>query len=215
MNTGLRRKHIIAMQESYRKKLTANINFLLGANFYVALEALQFGRELHNGDRKDGSPEFIHQLTMTQFTFNMIGSLIYPEETIATFYLHDVPEDKGISHEIIRSKFGDRIAQPVYLMDKNRLHPHKLSPDEYYGALSDCPIGSAAKSVDRCHNLATMMNAFTDDKQREYVAETEGFVLPMLKQAFRSFPKQASFYGIVHHTMRLEVDLLKHFLNMD
>lgn len=210
----LNAEYVLAMEASYKKKLTANRSFLLGAKYYVALEALEFGRALHNGSRKDGSPEFIHQLTMAQFTFNMLDFLVYPEPTLAVIYLHDVPEDKDIPHGTILNQFGEIIATPVFLMDKNRQGPQSLSPEEYHDGLWDNLITSAVKPVDRSHNLATMFHAFTKAKQIEYVQETEKHVLRMLNKAFHKNPRQANFYGIMHHTLRLQIDMLKNALKM-
>lgn len=202
------------MEENYKKKLTANRSYLLGARYFNALKALEFSRAIHNGNRKDGSPEFIHQLTMNQFNFNLRLELLHPEETISTIYLHDAPEENHTSHEIIKAKFGDIVGGAVYLMDKHRFSPRILSPEEYHEPMAECPIASIAKSIDRCHNLATMMRAFSKAKQIEYVTETEEHVMPMLKQAFYNFPEQASAYGIMRHTLRLELDLLKYTLKM-
>ena len=179
----------------YGKDLLALRGFLLGREWFRALDALEFARNLHDGLRKDGrTPEFHHQVFMANFARTILPSLLKPEVTLAAILLHDVPEDYDVSFEQIDTRFGTDIGNPVRLLTKKKdgvVIPYPV----YFGRIAEDPVASVGKGIDRAHNIFTMSGAnWSPDKQSNYLDEAENYFLPMLKTARRNFPQQEPAY---------------------
>lgn len=176
--------------------------FLLGREFYMAADALEYAAGFHTGFRKDGvTPEFQHQIEIAHYVRTLSPSLMFPEDTLAAVLLHDVPEDYGVPHGDIANRFGPKVGRAVFLMDKNS--------NARFESIGEDPIASVAKGGDRIHNLQSMVGVFTREKQIKYVAEAQEKFLPMLKQARRLFPKQEAAYENIKHMMTSQIELLE------
>lgn len=180
---------------------------------YLALEALEFASKFHTGTRKDGTtPEFSHQVAIAQYVRTLLSSLTYPEETLATIFLHDTPEDADVGHLEIHSKFGELVATPVKLLTKE--HRGIKKPIElYYQEMATNPISSIAKGGDRIHNQYTMNGVWGPEKQKKYITETSELLLPMLKEARRLFPKQEPAYENEKFVLKSQIALTQAMIN--
>lgn len=180
--------------------------WLLGRGYKTAHKALEFAAKYHDGVRKDGSPEFSHQMWQASYARTLADMLIYPEETIATTFLHDVLEDYPVRPQEITDIFGSRIGDATLRMSKI-VGGHKLPNDMYFEKLAECPIASVAKGIDRLHNHKTMVGAFDAKKQAEYIDETRTTILPMLKAARRTFSEQEPVYENIKLMLLQQMDL--------
>ena len=194
--------------ENYAKKEISLRYWLLGRGYFKASEAMEFGKRHHKGLRKDGSPEFSHQVAIALFCRTLNAGLIYPEETITTIFLHDIREDYDISDGEIRTLFGDLVANAVSAMTKE-FRGHKRDPFEVFDNLAQNPIASIAKGMDRIHNFSTMLGAFTESKQVEYINEADLHFIPMLKRARRIFPQQEAAYENIKWALNSQIELIK------
>ncbi len=188
-------------------KLKISLRYwLLGKEFYNAAEALEFASAYHTGTRKDGeTPELQHQIEMAHHVRTLLPSLIYPEDTITAVLLHDTPEDYGVSFEVIEKKFNQRVAYATSIMDK-----HNWSTQErQFEAIALDPIASIVKGADRVHNIQTMGDVFTVEKQIGYIREAENLFIPMLKEARRIFPRQEPAYENMKLVLRSQIELIK------
>jgi len=67
--------------------------WLLGRNYNQALKALEYASQFHTGFRKDKiTPEFHHQLYIASYVRTLINGIMFPQETLAAAFLHDVCE---------------------------------------------------------------------------------------------------------------------------
>lgn len=195
------------MNAHYEKLRVTLRYFLLGREFYMAADALEYGAQYHTGTRKDGvTPEYQHQIEIAHYVRTLLPSLMFPEDTIAACLLHDVPEDYGVPHAEIANRFGTKVGRAVFLMDKNS--------NARFEDIGMDPIASVAKGGDRVHNLQSMSGVFTREKQLKYIEEAKTKFLPMLKTARRMFPKQETAYENIKHMMNSQVQLLT-LLNAD
>lgn len=189
------------MSAHYEKLRVTLRYFLLGREFYMAADALEYGAQYHIGFRKDGvTPEYQHQIEIAHYVRTLLPSLMFPEDTIAACLLHDVPEDYGVPHAEISNRFGTKVGRAVFLMDKNS--------NARFEDIGMDPIASVAKGGDRVHNLQSMSGVFTREKQLKYIDEAKTKFLPMLKTARRMFPKQETAYENIKHMMNSQVELL-------
>ena len=137
------------MNTQFEKLRVSLRYFLLGAKFYKAADALEFGGGYHVGFRKDGvTPEFQHQIEITHYLRTLLPSLMYPEETLTSSILHDVTEDYGVLSSTIAERYGNDVAVAVNLLDKNG-----KEPEVYFKGIAGNPIASIVKGGDRIHNL--------------------------------------------------------------
>ena len=197
------------MTDIYTKQFVAMRYWLLGRNYFLALDALEYAAKHHTGKRKDGqTQEYFHQLSIGRYVKSISTSLEYPEETLATVFLHDVCEDYGIGYEEIESRFGLEVKQAVQLMTK-KFRGYRKPEAEYYREITNHKIASVTKGADRIHNIQTMVDVFKYEKQKEYIEETETYILPALKEARRLFPRQEPAYENIRHVLVSQIELLR------
>lgn len=193
------------MQRYEKLKLAARY-YLQGAQMFEALDALEYGYEVHDGFRKDGvTPEYMHQIQIFHYLRTMEPSLLYPEATYVAAFLHDAPEDKiEVTQREIRQRYSAAPADAIELLNKSG-----LDLPVYIDRLSNHPIGSIVKLADRINNMSTMTNVFTREKQLRYVDEVETLFMPMIKHARRKFPVQEAAYENAKTVLNIQLDLLE------
>jgi hypothetical protein len=54
-----------------------------------------------------------------------------------------------------------------------------------------------------------MVGVFTIEKQRDYIQETQDYILPALKEARRRFPRQEPAYENIKHMLKSQIELLQ------
>jgi (p)ppGpp synthase/HD superfamily hydrolase len=197
----------------FQKTRIALRYWLQGAGWHDALVAMDAAERVHLGFRKDGvTPEFAHQVSIAQFVRTLTPSLIHPEATMAAVFLHDVPEDYGIHAEELTRTFRSRDVAAATLPAVEALtktfRGRKRPEAEVFAAIARDPVASIVKPADRIDNQGSMIGVFTIEKQKSYIAETEGLILPALKEAKRRFPQQEMAYENLKGMLRSQIALL-------
>lgn len=203
------------MKEDYTKQKIAIRFWLIGKGYFNAVKALDFAESYHTGTRKNGEHEFSHQISQANYCRAFDSQLDFPEETFCVIFLHDIIEDYDVTYGEILRLFGKIVADAVMKMSKV-YRGNKIENNVYYSNMSECPIASLAKGIDRLHNLMTMLDGFTDVKQMSYIGETIELVVPLIKKARKDFPKQEGVYHnikyIITNHVRLYTALNKHLI---
>lgn len=183
--------------------------WLLGAGYERAARAMNFGAGFHTGTRKDGvTPEFDHQISIAHYVRTIASSLLYPEDTLAAVFLHDVREDYDVDDATIRREFGERVADAVDALTK--VYKGMKKPvDLYFSDIANDPVASVVKGGDRIHNFQSMPGVFSTAKQISYLDEGGAHFLPMIKSARRKFPAQESAYENIKHVLVSQIDLIR------
>lgn len=194
------------MKQDYDKMKIALRAFLQGRKYYIALRAMDFAEKHHNGTRKDGQPEFSHQVSQALYAITMVDLLMFPQETICVIFLHDIIEDKDVTHEQLKELFGVTVGDATLKMSKV-VNGVRIPDEIYYKILSTCPIASVAKGFDRVHNLMTMLGGFKPEKRASYIIETLEKTVPMLKISRRSYPEQGPVYENIKFVMTNQIQL--------
>ncbi len=198
------------MKVNYEKNLIALRYWLQGRKYFKALEALELALTIHTGLRKDGKTrEFEHQVVQALYAKTVIDSLLYPEETLITIFLHDSPEDYDwVTYDMLCQKFGKFSADAIFRMAKKTNGTQKTS-EFYFDELAKCPICTFAKPVDRFHNLLSMDGVFALKKQKEYIAEAEEKIIPLAKMGRRKFPSQEPAYENIKLVLNQQIALYR------
>jgi len=203
-----------ATNSDFSKLVVAMRYYLLGNKMFMAERAMNYALGVHTGTRKDGvTPEFQHQIEMAHFLRTQMPNLMFKEETIAVVMLHDLIEDYDITIAQVASDLDlpDVVCKGVISVTKpkdfNKKDPQQQA--QYFLGISEDPIGSIVKGVDRINNLGSMRGTFSLHGQRKYIEEAEMLFLPMLKSARRKFPEQECAYEIIKFVLNSQLSLLK------
>lgn len=197
------------MPDSFAKRRISLRYWLLGRGYFNAVSAMEFAADYHTGKRKDGvTPEFDHQISIAHYVRTMIDMLEFPEETLCVIFLHDVREDFDVADSVIRTLWGDRVANAVDAMTKV-FRGEKRDEKTVFAAIAKDQIASVAKGADRIHNHQTMVGVFTTAKQKGYLMETDEHFMPMLKSARRQFPRLEPVYENIKHVLTSQMALIR------
>lgn len=200
--------------ERFKKKVSITRSFLQGRNYHAALRALELGMKWHTGVRKDNeTPEFMHQVEITQYMITLEPHLVLPEQTLAACLLHDLTEDyEEFDARELRQEFPAETAAAVETLSKLRGRKEsrfKLDDAVYYREIQSSPIASLVKGADRINNVGSMHGVFTREKQFAYIRETEELVLPMLKAARRLHTEQHAAYENIKFVLNTQIRLIR------
>lgn len=204
------------MSDRFAKTTAALRYWLLGQGYYRALDALEYGRELHTGLRKDGrTPEFQHQVDIANYV-RCLPNLIHPEDSIVTAILHDTGEDKSrqVSLNQLIDRFGPTAGNAIVRVTK-KTHETVRDEDELYADMEQCPIASIIKGADRMHNQGSMPGVFEAQKMERTMLFTEERILPMLKNARRRFPQQEAAYELIKVSLVTQNAMVRAMSNDD
>ncbi len=181
-------------------------NYLREKWFNKATKALNFAHSYHNGVRKDGAPEFMHQLEICLF-LTTLPQLPDNNKDLEDFFcaalLHDLREDYGVSREIILVDYGTQVDQWVELLTKD-FDGIKKSEDEYFEGLKTNPLVALIKLADRFHNISTMQGAFNTTKQKKYIKEVKDYFYPLMKYCLKNYPE----YNLSFYTLKRTIEVL-------
>jgi len=147
-------------------------NFL---DFELINKAIYFAKKYHDGQlRKSGEPFYSHPLEVAY----MISDYNLKTDVIAASILHDVVEDTEVTINMILETFGQRVAEMVNRLTRDRPDGTNLSVKEiirmaYKNGDKEVLL---IKIFDRLHNLQNI-HFLTADKQIKVAKETLNTVL--------------------------------------
>lgn len=195
--------------EALAKRQIALRYWLLGKQYYGAVEAMEYAASFHRGVRKDGvTPEFSHQVAIVSQLRTLDSALRYPQEVFTAGFLHDVREDYGVSDAEIVHRFGGQVASAVDALTKE-FRGEKREPASVFDAIGNDPIASVVKLADRVHNHQSMVGVFSEAKMRAYLGETRTYFFPMIRRARRRFPDQEPVYENLKLVLVSQVELIE------
>lgn len=156
--------------------------------------ALGIAYFLHDGQtRRSGEPFIYHPLRVA-LTLYTLG--VRDDRILAAALLHDVIEDCAdrMNKKILTRLYSldGRIMPIVRLLTKQTDRPDNGT---YFSGISRSPEALLIKLADRLDNLSTVRGAFSQERLRAYVLETEVFVLPLCDLGLMRFPERRA---IIH-----------------
>ena len=144
-------------------------------DFGLINKAIYFAKKYHDGQlRKSGEPFYSHPLEVAY----MISDYNLKTDVIAASILHDIVEDTVVTLNMILETFGQRVAEMVNRLTRDRPDGTKLSVKEiirmaYKNGDKEVLL---IKIFDRLHNLQNI-HFLTADKQIKVAKETLNTVL--------------------------------------
>jgi (p)ppGpp synthase/HD superfamily hydrolase len=196
-------------------KLYIALKFRLkGAKMYRAMDALEMGREIHDGFRKDGvTPEFQHQIEIAHYIFTLKGLITKKmiENAIIVALLHDTDEDNP--HDIPKGKldtYGADCVTAILLLNKHRSADYPT----YFKNIANNVLAALVKGADRINNFQSMNRGkFKLEKQIAYAKEVVDYFLPMLKRARKKFPRQMDAFYNIEFILKSQHELISLFIS--
>ncbi|MDF2880166.1 MAG: DNA-binding helix-turn-helix protein [Clostridiaceae bacterium] len=189
------------------KLYTYNKGFAMGAGMTETLKALSYARDKHKDQkRKDGTPYFIHPLTMASYAVSM-G--IKDDSIIAMIMLHDVAED--CNTPISDFPVNDDIKLGVKKLTFEVLdgETKEEAKKRYYNSMLDDKRVIIVKCIDRCHNVSSMAGVFSNEKLQSYIDETYEYILPLIRKAKDKYPEYSNLYFLLKYSICSVIDSIQ------
>lgn len=191
--------------------------FAMGANMDNTIKALAYARDKHLGqNRKSGEPYIIHPLTLAS---HALALGVKDDNIIAAMLLHDVVEDCNVTTSSL--PVNDTIKSVVALVtyvkplrvdgQSNEEYKIKIETvkERYYEELSNNKEASIVKIFDRCHNVSTMVGAFTHEKIESYIDETKVYILPLIRNTKDRWPELSDLLFVLKYHIHSVIDALE------
>ena len=188
-----------------------------GLGLTQTLAALPFMRTKHEGQYRrgmvDAAPYRVHPLTLA---CHALAMGLNDDDVLASLLLHDVLEDTDTKPEELPS--GDRVRQAVRLVSYNT-YPYDESDPKgkqrikpaYYERIAGNPLSALVKCIDRCNNLSCMADGFRRQKMKQYVTETEKYILPLL-DVVKAVPEWNNAAWLIRYQMHALLETFKRML---
>ncbi len=166
------------VEELVAKTLSARPHF----DAQLLERAYAFAAEKHQGvTRLTGEPYIEHPIAVA----GILAELGMDDVSIAAGFLHDVPEDCGVSIEEMTERFGADVAHLVEGVTKLKKINFDTKVEKQGENLRKLFLSMAGdvrviiiKLADRLHNMRTI-DPFPEAKRREVAAETLTFFAPI------------------------------------
>jgi GTP pyrophosphokinase len=181
---------------------------LVGAGMNESLKALGFARQQHSLQiRKDGTPYFVHPLSMACYA-TALG--LREDNAIATILLHDVPEDCGIPVDYLPVNSVIKNAVKHMTIQRFKTDVDKIETKcRYFNELLESREALICKALDRYNNLSDAPLSLSADAVGKNIAETEVLLMPVLKEAKAIYPDLADVLFIMRTNIEVLLNILK------
>lgn len=166
---------------------------------------LPFVKKMHEGQFRKGKehvPYVYHPLLVASHALAM-G--LNDDALLSGALLHDTVEDCDVT--LAELPVDDETREIVRLLTKSG-----LSTKEYYESISMNAKASLVKLMDRCNNVSSMAMGFSKEKMREYIAETETYVVPLLGHAKAAYPEYSNALFLLEYHLMSVVESIKRLI---
>ncbi len=178
--------------------------------------ALEYVREKHNGQFRDMAKYSSEEIPYINHPLMMVCQAhalgIRDDHLLAAILLHDVLEDTDAKLEDL--PFSAEVKTLVELVTKTdpKDKSKKKNKEKYYEEIKKNGKASVIKVIDRCNNVSTMAASFDDRKLKEYILETEKYVLPLLENLKRYYSEYNDLAFLVKYQMVSLLETVKNLI---
>jgi (p)ppGpp synthase/HD superfamily hydrolase len=137
-------------------------------NFDQLLSAISFAARAHQGHfRKDGKTPYVaHPLRVMTIASRLFG--VTDVETLMAAVLHDTIEDTLTDYDELSEHFGDRVADYVAALSKDKRLSEERREREYHDALAAAPVEvQLCKLADVYDNLLDSTGMAKKDRRKK------------------------------------------------
>ncbi|QCE35537.1 bifunctional (p)ppGpp synthetase/guanosine-3',5'-bis(diphosphate) 3'-pyrophosphohydrolase [Acetobacteraceae bacterium] len=183
----LAKKIEATVEEAWKEDLESNLlSYLPLEEVLKVKKALLFAATSHGDQSRDSGELYItHPISVAH---SLVAWKMDSSVVIAAF-LHDVPEDTGVSLDEISELFGEEVAflvDGVTKLKKMELHPvgHKQAQNfrKLVLAMAKDVRVLLIKLADRLHNVGTLRHIRSEEKRRRIAVETLLIYVPLAER---------------------------------
>jgi len=163
----------------YSIRLTEKLKSLDTQNvldFELINKAIYWARKYHGDQkRKSGEPYYSHPLEVAY----MVSEYKLKTDVIAASILHDIVEDTEVTVKMIEGTFGQRIAEMVDRLTRDRPDGTKLSVEDilYNNYIKNDIEVILIKCIDRVHNMQTIKFKGLDKQEKTSIETLKNFLI--------------------------------------
>lgn len=193
------------------KKLIYLKGFAKGKSYWQMLQAIHVANVLHAGQKRKGGDDYIsHPVSVA---YELVCLKLDDEDLLAAALLHDVIEDCKVNENDLIYTYGikPKIASLVGILSKQS-GLNQMQTNIYYEDISKNILVTLIKIPDRCHNISTMVDAFSIEKMESYVQETEKYILPLCSKAVRVHPEYSDQIYVMKNHIESVLVCIKAFI---
>ena len=206
-----------AASAKFAREKTALKFYLLGSNFNKAITALAeveqliFKAKVKDRYRKDKiTPSLQHQVSIALAVTNLNLEKSFEEDLIVCALLHDVMEDFDLEKSYIAGKYGDEIAETVWMLTKKHKGKSKTT-EEYINNIGSCIKTAIIKGLDRSNNLSTMFRVFDLTKIKSYTVESKS-ILSAMKLAAKLHPEYIKIINCISMQIKDQIRFAEEYV---
>ena len=186
-------------------------NYAIEHNLLETRNALPYARDSHDGQLRKGpegkrEPYITHPLQMAA---HAIALGLDDDDLLAAILLHDVCEDCGVEPKEL--PVNTAVQEAVRLVTR----VDGVGKGQYYGQIGENRIATLVKLIARCHNVSQMSLAFSREKLWKYIHETQGYILPLLSEARKKWPKYGTQYFLLEYQISSILQTVKALLERE
>lgn len=174
--------------------------------YFNVRRALTYAETIHCNERRDGTPEFSHQLEMLSLALSLHGSLLKPYEVYMAIIIHDTIEDYPHTQSTLAEMFPNEVSYSRTLSKYKDFDADTYY--EYFSQISKCEVCSVVKLIDRVHNLSTAPGVFRTEKLLEYCNEVETYFMNMMHIAKSTF-NQREVYEVLKFMLQTQIRTIR------
>jgi GTP pyrophosphokinase len=166
----------LTIQEGLLKEAIRNFNTEGRA---CILRALELAKEAHNGQKRDeGDPYIIHPIRVANTLIYNLG--IIDCDMVSAGLLHDVVEDTEVPLEEIQKRFGERVAEFVEFMTRDK--EKETKKEKYDKIILESQELKVIKACDWLDNLRSCVyRVDRGERWQRHLREDEEMYLPLAK----------------------------------
>ena len=145
-------------------------------DFELINKAIYWARKYHGDQkRKSGEPYYSHPLEVAY----VVSDYNLKTDVIVASILHDIIEDTEVTVEMIEGTFGQRIAEMVDRLTRDRPNGTKLSVEEilYNNYTKNDIEVILIKCIDRVHNMQTIKFKDLDKQEKTSIETLKNFLI--------------------------------------
>ena len=209
------------MKTDYKKLRTKILGIVEGLSladpkYYELRRLITYAEKIHSNLRKDGSPEFSHQLEMLALALTFHESLQEPLKVYMSVIAHDLLEDyPSLAYDLSHTfptvaDYSSKLSKKYDGWGESEKNPpkSKRTYNVYFGTLSSCEVCSIVKLIDRVHNLSTAPGVFSTEKLSEYCDEVDTYFFDMIRIAKENFG-QRTVYETLKFMLKTQVHTIR------
>lgn len=204
------------MKTEYNKLRTKILGIIEGltmfdSKYFNVRRALVYAEQVHCYKRRDGTPEFSHQLEMLSLALSLHNSLLKPYEVYMAIIIHDTIEDYPETQNVLANMFPDVVEYSRVL--SKFTDGYSKTYYQYFTQIANSEVCSVVKLIDRIHNLSTAPGVFSTEKISEYCDEVDMYFVEMMRIAKSNF-NQRDVYEVLKFILQNEVRTIRSFLQL-